>query len=166
MLNFTMLFAGGGVLACATGIWTLVAGWRFSQKAQQAEGVVIGVVERRDGGGRSTWSGGTWVDGTWTGGGSGARVPMSIYYPVVRFRAADGREVEARTRMGTSFKRVREGEPVTVLYDPDDPTHAQLERSGGLVIVLGVAQCLLGAAFCIMVFLFCSSLGGFGSVGG
>ncbi len=91
---------------------------------------------------------------------------MSIYYPVVRFRTADGREVETQTMMGTSFKRVREGEPVTVLYDPKDPTHAQLERSGGLVIVLGVAQCLFGAGFCVMVMLFDSWSDGFGFIGG
>ena len=160
------LFALGGVLACAAGIWTLVAGWRFSRRAHQAEGVVTGVVEYRGGGGHSAWSGGTWVDGTWTGGGSGRSVPRSIYYPVVRFRAADGREVETRAMVGTSFKRVREGDPVTVLYDPKDPTRAQLERSRGLVIVLGVAQCLLGAGFCVIAFLCSLSPGGFGSVGG
>jgi len=67
--------------------------------------------------------------------------------------------------MGMSFRRVREGDLVTVLYDPHDPTRAQLERSGGLVIILGVGQCLLGAAFCIVAFQVCSSFGGFGSVG-
>jgi hypothetical protein len=163
VLNVMTLFAVGGVLACASGIWTLVAGWRFSRRAQQAEGVVIGVVECRNRG-RFMWSGGTWVDGTWTGGSFGTSVPVSIYYPVVRFRAADGREVEARTMVGTSFTRVREGDAVTVLYDPKDPTRAQLERSRGLAIVLGVAQCLLGAGFCIAAVLFLSSgsLGSFG----
>ena len=53
-------------------------------------------------------------------------MPRSIYYPVVRFWAADGREVETQAMVGTSFKRVREGEPVTVLYDPKDPTRAPL----------------------------------------
>ncbi len=93
-------------------------------------------------------------------------MPTSIYYPVVRFRAADGREVETRTMMGTSFRRVREGDSVTVLYDPDDPTRAQLGRSRGLVIVFGLAQCLFGAAFCVVAFLCDSFFGAFGSVGG
>ncbi len=165
MLNFMTLFALGGVLACAKGIWTLVTGWRFSRRAQPAEGVVTGIVEYRDRGGGFSGSSGAWVDGAWTGG-SGASAPMSIYYPVVRFRTADGREVETQTMMGTSFKRVREGEPVTVLYDPKDPTRAQLERSGGLVIAVGVAQCLFGAGFCVMVVLFDSWPGGFGFMGG
>lgn len=160
MRIFMLMFVGAGLFACATGIWTLVVGWRFSQRAQEAEGVVTGIVECR------SRSGGMWVDGGWMDGGSGASVPMSIYYPVVRFRASDGREVETKTAMGTSFKRVREGEPVAVLYDPDDPTRAQLGRPGGLVIVLGVAQCLFGAVFCVLAFLFCSSFGAFGSVGG
>lgn len=93
-------------------------------------------------------------------------MPTSIYYPVVRFRAADGREVETRTMMGASFRRVREGDPVTVLYDPADPARAQLGRSGGIVIVLGMAHCLLGAVFCVLAFLFDSVFGAFGSVGG
>lgn len=160
-----MLFAAGGLLACAAGIWTLIVSWRFSRSAQQAEGVVTGMVECR-GRGHSMWSGGTWVDGTWTGGGSAGSLPSTIFYPVVRFRAADGREVETRAMVGTSFKRVREGDPVTVLYDPKDPTCAQLERSRGLAIVLGVAQCLLGAGFCVIGLLFSLSPGGFGSVGG
>ena len=155
-----LLFVAGGVLTFAKGIWTLLAGWRFSRRAQEAEGAVTGMVEYRS---SSSSSGGVWVDGAWAGGGSS--MPRSIYYPVVRFRAADGREVETRTMMGTSFRRVREGDPVTVLYDPHDPTRAQLERSGGLVIVLGMAQCLFGAAFCAMAYYFCSTLSGFGSLG-
>lgn len=158
MRIFMMLFVGAGLLACSKGIWALVVGWRFSQRAHEAEGVVTGIVECR------SRSGGAWVDGAWAGGG--VSMPTSLYYPVVRFRAADGREVETRTMMGTSFRRVRDGDPVTVLYDPDDPTRAQLGRSGGMVIVIGVAHCLLGAAFCVLAFLFYSFFGVFGSVGG
>lgn len=149
------LFVGGGALTCAKGIWTLVAGWRFSRRAQEAEGVVTGMVEYRS---RPSSSAGVWVDGAWAGAGSS--MPRSICYPVVRFRTADGREVETGTMMGTSFRRVREGDPVTVLYDPDRPTRAQLERSGGLVIVLCAVRCLVGAAFCAMAYCFWSTLGG------
>lgn len=48
------------------------------------------------------------------------------YSPVVRFRAADGREVEF-TGLGSNPPGYREGDPVTVLYDPARPSGARIE---------------------------------------
>ena len=59
-------------------------------------------------------------------------------YPVFRFSVPDGREVEVRSDVGWTHSRRRVGDPVDVLYDPAEPTHA---RIGGLGVQRRVRRC-------------------------
>ena len=91
--------------------------------------------------------------------------PSKIYYPVVRFALPDGREVETVTRSGASPPPARTGAPVTVLYDPADPSVARVEGtwadgtiqytfvvvSGSIFAVLGLAVFAIAVAVIVKV---------------
>jgi len=70
--------------------------------------------------------------------------------PELRFTLPDGRVVETVARTGTTLDAMKEGKPVTVLYDPEDPAKAQIV-SGGLAVMsgafigIGVILGLIGA---------------------
>ena len=76
-----------------------------------------------------------------------------LYFPVVRFTLPDGRQVETETMMGTSPPAAREGQQVTVLYDPDRPTAARIDGfwadgtlAHGVTAVIGAMFLLMGLA--------------------
>jgi len=48
-----------------------------------------------------------------------------LYYPSVRFQAADGRTVEFQNKLGTNVPP-RAGDEVTVIYDPARPEQAKV----------------------------------------
>lgn len=61
----------------------------------------------------------------------------SVAYPIVRFRAEDGRDHTVRGSSGSSPAEYSRGESVSVCYDPNDPTKtylgSYLGRLGGLL---------------------------------
>lgn len=73
--------------------------------------------------------------------------PTLAQRPVARFTTAAGFEIETPVRAGSAFEALRTGDPVVVLYDPKDPTHAallqdqRLRKVGGVVLlVIGVVM--------------------------
>jgi hypothetical protein len=81
-----------------------------------------------------------------------------LLYPVVEFRAPGGRTVEFRHPVGTYPCWYRVGQPVTVLFDPEEPDRARvdsfLSRSfGGLVPGCVGGAFLLLSLVCLLVVL-------------
>jgi hypothetical protein len=70
-------------------------------------------------------------------------------YPVFTFRTPDGRTFEVDSHVGTSPPPCRAGAEVRVLYDPDDPEHARIDRvlfgAGRIVLSL-----IVGIAFVLV----------------
>lgn len=54
-----------------------------------------------------------------------------IYYPVLAFRTVDGKDVQTQAVNGSNPTLLEEGQQVTVLYDPRDPTTAYAGRGPG-----------------------------------
>lgn len=54
------------------------------------------------------------------------------YYPHVRFRTADGRDFDFVGSVGSNPPSYSVNQPVTVLYDPDQPSKASLNSFGSL----------------------------------
>jgi hypothetical protein len=80
---------------------------------------------------------------------AGSSTSSRVAYPVLRFELPDGRPVEAESTFGSNPSPAREGDTVTVLYDPADPTDARVEgflSSGRLASVIGL---LIGLAFAV-----------------
>jgi hypothetical protein len=75
----------------------------FVDEAQNTTGTVVDLSERSD------------SDGD------------TMYYPVFVFRDAKGEEHRIHSSVGSSPPAHQEGEEVTVLYLPDDPTEAKIE---------------------------------------
>src|SRR4051794_13446489 len=126
-----LVFPVIGILVIVSGIRSLRAALRFQRKAQQAPGTVT---ELR-------WE--------WTSDGADNSSSASAF-PVVRFTLPDGRMVEAQTAFGSNPPPAREGQAVTVLYDPDDPTYVRLPgfmRSGHFT---GVLTIVIGAVFVVL----------------
>ncbi|MGY4720630.1 DUF3592 domain-containing protein [Naumannella cuiyingiana] len=73
----------------------------------------------------------------------------SVSYPVVEFALRDGRIHRARSDVGSSPAPAREGDQVTVYYDPADPDRFTLDGPGnaiGPLLAAVGALVLLGAA--------------------
>ena len=51
-----------------------------------------------------------------------------VYYPVLGFATADGRQVQTVAANGTSSERYSVGDVIDVQYDRADPTHAYAEN--------------------------------------
>jgi hypothetical protein len=66
--------------------------------------------------------------------------PAAAQRPLVRFTTAAGAEVEWPVRSGPAFEALRRGDPVIVLYDPDDPTRAALQQDRWLRRLLGALR--------------------------
>ena len=120
-------FAGVGALLLVIGIVIARANRRFARRARRAPGVVTGV--------------------KWSATGPQADATMTPF-PELRFTLPDGRVVETVARSGTTLDAMREGKDVTVLYDPDDPSRAQV-ASGGATAV-GVAFIVIGGVLVVI----------------
>jgi hypothetical protein len=118
------VFAGLGALLFALGVAITRANRGFDRRAVRAPGQVTGV----------RWEAiGTPADRTMTG------------FPELRFTLPDGREVQTVARTGTTFDTMREGEAVTVLYDPADPGQARVDGRSA-----AAGSTLVGAAFIVI----------------
>ncbi len=116
------VFAGVGVLLFVAGVAITRANRRFARGAARAPGQITGV----------RWEAvGPQGDATMTG------------FPELRFTLPDGRVVETVARSGTTGQAMREGQAVTVLYDPADPARAQVGK--GAATMVGVAFLAIGA---------------------
>jgi hypothetical protein len=127
------VFGGLGTLLFVLGIVLTRANRRFDRSALRAPGHVTGV--------------------HWEAIGPAADRSMSGF-PALRFTLPDGRVVDTVARTGTSFDAMKEGQPVTVLYDPADPSQARVDSpssaagatlAGAAFIVIGVVFVLIGA---------------------
>jgi hypothetical protein len=118
-----LLFALIGIVLLAAGVYTARSTRRFLATAEKAAGVVIENV---------------WQDSSSSDGGT--------YRPRVRFRTRTGQDIEFVSDTGSMPAAYRQGEGVTIVYDPDDPAHASINGFWalwlGTVILFG-----LGIAF-------------------
>lgn len=120
----------GGIMV-AVGVRSIRAQGSFQGKAARAPGQVIDVRWRMGAGGDASL----------------------IAFAVLRFQTPDGRTVEAESPGGTPAPDV--GQQVTVLYDPGDPSQAELEGGETVSTVLYVLFIVLGAFVMVL------GLGGF-----
>ena len=125
-----LLFAVAGAFFVVVGVRGRRAARAFEQRAEETYGFVTEVRWRT----------------------VGRRPPRQLLaFPVLSFTTRDGRPVEAEAAFGTQPPRAKEGDQVTVLYDPADPTRPRLSGTGtektlyglfvglgGLFVVLGV----------------------------
>ena len=98
----TPVFLAVGVLCIVIGAVVLVRTMQFVAKAEHATGTVIELTGEIDSEGDE------------------------LFFPVVRFTTADGKEIEFESSSGSSPASHSTGDRVEVLYDPDDPNDAQL----------------------------------------
>jgi len=115
-----------GIAAVAGGIHGLRSVSRFESGMLRAVGVVTGLVESRDAGRRLTWA------------------------PYVRFSLPDGRTVEAESRTSSRPPAAREGDRVTVLYDPADPERFDLPASLTARRFIAIVLIVMGAGFAVL----------------
>ena len=125
------VFAGIGALLLAAGIVIARANRRFDRRALRAPGRVTGV--------------------RWEAIGPPANRTMTGF-PELRFTLPDGREVETVARSGTTFEAMKEGEAVTVLYDPADPRQARVDSrtAAGGATAVAVGFMAIGGA-CVLI---------------
>ena len=117
----TLVFLVVGVVFLVLGLRGLRSQLAFRRRALRCRGVVTDF--------RTAWS---------SGDGAGR-----LYYPVLAFRTAEGRDVRTESRIGRSWRGYRPGQEVTITYDPRDPRHAY-SGSGASALVLAAVF----VAFC------------------
>ncbi len=127
-MQVAAVFAAVGLFLVFAGIRSRRAGSAFAGRAQRAPGVVTGLHSR-----------------VATRSSTGTTL-----FPVVRFTLPDGRVVEAESSIGSTPPAAREGDSVTVLYDPDEPTVVLLERQVGTGRVVSGCVTAFGAAFAVL----------------
>ena len=71
------------------------------------------------------------------------------YYPVVEFKARDGKRRTVQLNEGSNPQSYEVGDEVTVLYEPENPNDARIKSFGSsaLMWILPSITGLLGAAF-------------------
>src|SRR3954447_13614491 len=131
-----LALAAVGVALVVAGVRSQRETTRFTAAARRTTGVVTGL--RRHSGGDARPS----------------------VFPVVRFSLPDRRTVEAESRYGAQPPPAREGETVSVLYDPADPTRMQLDHAEGagrfysaLLVFLGAGLAGLGLLVAVVFYL-------------
>jgi hypothetical protein len=86
------------------------------------------------------------------------RIIEEYYYPVVDFKAEDGRRRTVPLSEGTNFPEYEKGDEVTILYNPDHPLDARIKSFGstaahwilpGITGILGLA--FLGAVYIVNI---------------
>jgi hypothetical protein len=127
------LFVVAGIAILIASVRGLIGANRFERRAQRTSALVT---ELR------------WRAHSNRAGSSGPN--SRVAHPVLRFVLPDGRTVEVESGAGTNPPSAREGDTVTVLYDPDDPTVARVDglmNSGRLAAVIGL---IMGLAFVVL----------------
>ena len=85
---------------------------------------------------------------------TGASSSSRVAFPVVRFTTSDGREVEVETDQGRSPAPGEEGQALTVLYDPADPTRVVIEEFRGQGRTVNGCLGAMGVAFVVLALVF------------
>jgi hypothetical protein len=124
LLPWVFVVIGAGILV--GGIRSLRATSRFERRAVQAPGTV--------------------TDLRWSASGSSGRRA----FPIVCFALPDGRVVEAAATYGSNPPPAVPGQPVTVMYDPRDPTTFRLPGFLGAGHLFAVLLIVLGAGFMVL----------------
>lgn len=75
--------------------------------------------------------------------GETSDIGRGSYYPILRFRTADGHDIETSSDIGTDPPPAREGDHVTVVYDPAEPRTARIDSTLGRGSGIGWA-CIVG----------------------
>lgn len=107
-----MLFLFGGLVFMVAGGYGFLKSRHLARAGLRADAEVVDLYERHD-------------------GESGR-----VYYPIVRFWAADGQEVVTRTRSGGSPPPARPGDRVRVVYQPGSPQVVSIDTVRGRGTVL------------------------------
>jgi hypothetical protein len=132
------LFAALGSGFFAVGVRTRRSARRFKERAVRVPGLVVDLEFHRGHRTAGDVSSGYWV-------------------PRLRFTTVDGRPVEMLAMYGSVPAPARPGEQVMVLYDPEQPTKAQVAdrvlASGGC---LSVAMLVVGGSFAVLGLLLCA----------
>lgn len=84
-------------------------------------------------------------------GGHGGSMPQYRYHPILEFTTPEGRGVRARTNVGSDPPPAREGQRVTAVYDPNDPTRVEIEGKGWMELGLIFLFMLFGIFLEIVV---------------
>jgi len=115
-----------GALLVAVGAWFMVKGTPLQRRGARTVGRVVALQRDPDS---------VDPDG----------IIIRSYSPVLEFRTAGGEQVQAVARSGGNPAPARVGDDVRVLYDPADPSVADIETfRGGWLSLLAV---LAGAGF-------------------
>jgi hypothetical protein len=71
----------------------------------------------------------TSIDRQWDSGGGADGSPGGyVYYPVLSFQTLAGQQIETRSGVGASNPHVEAGQQVRVLYDPANPSTAEVDN--------------------------------------
>lgn len=79
-------------------------------------------------------------------GGLGGAAPQYRYHPVLKFTTAGGKQIQARTELGTSPPAAREGDRVTAIYDSQNPERVDIAGKGGISLAITLLLTLFGFA--------------------
>lgn len=104
----------------------------FRRRAQRTSGVVVGFR-------------------TSTSRGGGPR-PKTMYHPILEFTTQDGRHVKSSPKAGTNPPIARDGDRVTVVYDPREPDQVEVGGKGWIRPTLLVVGAVLGFFFVVVFF--------------
>ena len=80
----------------------------------------------------------------------------SSYNPVFSFTTTDGRTIEAEDSLGSNPPQFRVGQSVNVLYDPNNPNRARINKWSNLYFVplllggMGLCFSCVGSAFLVI----------------
>ncbi|MDX2229202.1 MAG: DUF3592 domain-containing protein [Leptolyngbyaceae cyanobacterium bins.349] len=138
----TMQLLGGvfgivGVLAMIAGSVTARKTKRFLARASTARGTVVHLVMRS-----STDS----ADGT----------VSYAYHPIIKFTAQTGEDIEFESSSGSNPPMYALGQPVEILYDPQDPYRAKIHSFFDLwlatAIMLGIGGIFAIVGFGLVLF--------------
>ncbi|WP_061297702.1 DUF3592 domain-containing protein [Herbidospora cretacea] len=78
--------------------------------------------------------------------------PAHVYLPVLRFRTAEGRTVEARSPVGANPAPAAKGDRVRVLYNPADPADVRIDDVRGHGVTTGRWLVGIGAVILVVAF--------------
>lgn len=108
---FSLAFGGVGLLLAALAIFFWLRTRTFLETAQKAKGTVIRLVYSSD-----------------SDGGGG-------YSPVYTFRTISGQVIEVTDRLSSNPHQFKEGQIIDVLYDPENPNRARINKWFNLYFV-------------------------------
>lgn len=133
LLTIGLIFTGVGLILLTIVAVGTINTKSFIARANQAQGTVVELIRR-------------------TSTDSKGKI-SSYYYPVVKFKAANGETYEFESSNGSNPAAFKVGEAVEILYDPQAVTKAEIRSFwtlwGWVVIlaILGGTFTLLGGVF-------------------